>query len=860
VEEHLRTLNPDGSITNDVGLIVAKADGVFLLGYEDTGRGAQVFDPPITLLGAAAKPGESWSSHGTLGSSPYRWKGKVVDRAKAHNDLGSFSDCIHLESTLTLTVSDGTAPPNDVTTVFTDEDCAGIGPVRSTIAGPSPYTLTAVGATDRTATASPPAAAGAAADAAVDSQPGDWGLRRLGTPVPVSGFGHATIAPVFVPGATPEVLAAFDGGQELVAISAGDVGGGAVWRVPTGGAVYGEPAVDVKRGRIYFGAADGRLRAVDTRGLFLWSVPTQDNVVTRPVVAGGIVVFGSEDGTVYGVDADDGKVVWAHDAGSPVAASPALVDGVVAIGADSGAVTGFDPATGKVRWTHSSGGAVDAAIAPASHGFVVADWAGNVSLLDAKTGAARWETTVLGGTAVHGEPAIVNGRVVVVAEDGGLAAVDARTGKPAWVVKHRGYAGWPAAVGDNVVVGRDNGDVDVLDARGRVIVTRSVKDALGPRDLLGEFELGPTVGGGEIWMADTRAIVRSLGPATGGQVDVAAAWFKLITDKPFDSLPMAFSAVDWKGQAVLFDGQRTAYVLDPQTGTGSRRFSFKQDGEALLADAVVDGDTVVLDLNSAVVAFDLSTGTRRWAVPHAEGSRPLVVHDGTVVFVAGGDGPATITGVELATGKVLWTADTGVVAFGTGMAEADGVAYGGNPLTAYSVADGRVLWTSTAADPAGTAAVDTDRGAVYVDTYSGGAAGNLTALDIHDGTPVWSVVTDNEAEKSTDRLDLGGNTVLVDSVTDTLVGHDAATGATTWSFKAPGAILGLPSIIDGRVWIALTSGQVVLLDADTGAHAGAFGGIGTDLLGTSVAQRPVAVGGVVIIPTGNAIMGLKATP
>ena len=82
---------------------------------------------------------------------------------------------------------------------------------------------------------------------------------------------------------------------------------------------YGPPAFDAVRGRIYLGANDKRLYALDARGLFLWSFDTGDIVATRPVVAGDTVVFGSEEPrAVYGLDATTGALRWTRTTGGPI--------------------------------------------------------------------------------------------------------------------------------------------------------------------------------------------------------------------------------------------------------------------------------------------------------------------------------------------------------------------------------------------------------------------------------------------------------------------------------------------------------------------------------------------------------------
>lgn len=92
-------------------------------------------------------------------------------------------------------------------------------------------------------------------------------------------------------------------------------------------------------GEIIFGTATEGLVALDretlepkwhfrTEDALIYTVPYSrqpaSTVETSPVLAGKIVYFGASDGTIYGVSADEGKLVWKHSAGAPVFGSVAV--------------------------------------------------------------------------------------------------------------------------------------------------------------------------------------------------------------------------------------------------------------------------------------------------------------------------------------------------------------------------------------------------------------------------------------------------------------------------------------------------------------------------------------------------------
>lgn len=101
---------------------------------------------------------------------------------------------------------------------------------------------------------------------------------------------------------------------------------------------------------IIFGSAKDGLVALDNETLELkWKFSTGDALVytspysrqpsatieTSPVLAGNTVYVGASDGTIYGINKEDGQLVWKHATGAPVFGSVA-VSGNALVAADFG--------------------------------------------------------------------------------------------------------------------------------------------------------------------------------------------------------------------------------------------------------------------------------------------------------------------------------------------------------------------------------------------------------------------------------------------------------------------------------------------------------------------------------------------
>jgi PGF-CTERM protein len=73
---------------------------------------------------------------------------------------------------------------------------------------------------------------------------------------------------------------------------------------------------------------------------------------SSPTVADGTVYFGSDDGTLYAVDAATGEQEWAftHQPPYAVDSSPTVADGTVYVGSQGGNLYAVDAATGRQEW------------------------------------------------------------------------------------------------------------------------------------------------------------------------------------------------------------------------------------------------------------------------------------------------------------------------------------------------------------------------------------------------------------------------------------------------------------------------------------------------------------------------------
>ena len=236
-------------------------------------------------------------------------------------------------------------------------------------------------------------------------------------------------------------------------------------------------------------------RAPRTLHRVKWTFPTGDRIVSSPVVDGGVVYVGSDDGSVYAVDAASGTLRWQRRTGGPVASTPAIANGRLYVASYDGKVYALDARTGEPLWKFATGGERRFE-AKGLHGMlpkqqtiadpfdvflsspVVADGTvyvgsgdGNLYALDAATGEPRW--TFRTGNVVHASPAFADGIVFVGSWDGDFYAVDAKTGAEKWrfhggqdpaIHNQVGFQSSPAVVDGVVYVGCRDANLYAIDA------------------------------------------------------------------------------------------------------------------------------------------------------------------------------------------------------------------------------------------------------------------------------------------------------------------------------------------------------------------------------------------------------------
>jgi len=197
-----------------------------------------------------------------------------------------------------------------------------------------------------------------------------------------------------------------------------------IWEFVTNDAIWATPLV--VGSMVYVGSSNDSLYALNRfNGSFQWSFKTNGDIVSSAKYANGTLVFASQDGCVYFVNATTGlQTQPPFVTGGQIWGTPAIVDGTVIIGSNDGNLSRLRLSDKSAVWNHTLSPAIFVKYSSAAvHGdrvFVGSDDSYAYSF-DLDTGALVWRFKT--GNYVYATPGIHGNRVFIHSTDGNIYAV-----------------------------------------------------------------------------------------------------------------------------------------------------------------------------------------------------------------------------------------------------------------------------------------------------------------------------------------------------------------------------------------------------------------------------------------------------
>ncbi|MDP1718320.1 MAG: outer membrane protein assembly factor BamB [Burkholderiales bacterium] len=241
---------------------------------------------------------------------------------------------------------------------------------------------------------------------------------------------------------------------------------------------------------VLVGTAKGEVLALDSNGKSLWKARLSGEVLSPPVMQDGVVVARAGDGSIFGLDATNGRRKWIYQRSTPALslrnhAGIVVERGAVFSGFAGGRLVAIALATGNVGWeavvalprgTTELERVADITSLPVidQRQVCAVAFQGRVACFDLLRGTTLWARDM---SSVAGMAA--DARYLYVTDDkDALIALDKNTGASIWKqdkLTGRGVSG-PLAFGRYVVVGDYQGYVHVLSREDGSFAARIATD------------------------------------------------------------------------------------------------------------------------------------------------------------------------------------------------------------------------------------------------------------------------------------------------------------------------------------------------------------------------------------------------
>jgi len=321
-----------------------------------------------------------------------------------------------------------------------------------------------------------------------------------------------------------------------------------------------------------------------TTGRVLWHVRLKAPLSGGVGAYGDLVVVGSSDGRLFGLNASDGQLRWQVRLNGEVLSVPAVSERLVAVRTEDGKLRGLSPKDGHELWVQEQQ-VPRLSLRGTSSPVIAGDLVlcgfdnGKVMAVNGNDGSVQWEATV---TPPHGRTELerladIDGNVIVSGQNvyavgfqGRVVMLALDTGQVWWSREASSYRG--LALGDDVLyVASSEGEIGAFSARTGAEIWR--QSALLHRGIT-----APAVMGDAIVTADYQGYVHWLDKASGALIARAKSGNVRVSTTPL---------VVGDIVVVINDrGEITAYRVTPLKGAPARKTA-AQTPAATSAETVV---------------------------------------------------------------------------------------------------------------------------------------------------------------------------------------------------------------------------------------------------------------------------------
>jgi serine/threonine-protein kinase len=182
-------------------------------------------------------------------------------------------------------------------------------------------------------------------------------------------------------------------------------------------------------------------------GQVIWDRPLAQSA--QPPTVGAGRIFVSAGPTLFALDASDGAVDWTFQASGAITTRAVIAGDLVVVGTERGLLYGLQIADGQTHLRFQAGGALCAAPAANQNAIYIADQAGGITAIDLANASVLWRFAA--GTAITTSPLLAGDKLLFGAGDGMFYALDTRGGAQLARIQLDGSVVSPPALGAGLV-------------------------------------------------------------------------------------------------------------------------------------------------------------------------------------------------------------------------------------------------------------------------------------------------------------------------------------------------------------------------------------------------------------------------
>ncbi|MCW3091924.1 MAG: hypothetical protein JWP81_2993 [Ferruginibacter sp.] len=222
------------------------------------------------------------------------------------------------------------------------------------------------------------------------------------------------------------------------------------WKFHSSQPIMASPVID--ENTVYVGGLDSILYAFDiSTGNTRWKFRTGGEIRSNVLVDGARLFLVGGDGTIYSIDKVSGKQVWKwvfnktavflgerkYDIADYFNASPVIQNHTIYFGSGDGKINALNADNGDLLWSFKTDDIIHATPVIYKDKLIAGSFDGNVYALNSKTGTLVWKFKSVGHEyfpkgEMQGAPVVFNGLVYIGSRDYNLYAINADGGYCHW--------------------------------------------------------------------------------------------------------------------------------------------------------------------------------------------------------------------------------------------------------------------------------------------------------------------------------------------------------------------------------------------------------------------------------------------